>query len=201
MDAAEYLALMGMFCTSSVPSRILWALSTSLWLRWEHPALSAHFTVLISLSLSLPQPQSTMTSLQLIPALAAMGGEVLVAGGGAPSWALSVPITGCPHLCSQEHFPCEDLSLSISHQHPIALRQVTLLPFSQILFKHTFYVEMLTDNNICSLSSWALIWIVITPLAVICSLFAHYLFLSGLSLLQTTHYVVVIIKSPCSRPG
>lgn len=53
MDAAEYLALMGTLCTSSVPSRILWALSTSLWLRWEHPALSAHFTVLISLSLSL----------------------------------------------------------------------------------------------------------------------------------------------------
>lgn len=32
-------------------------------------------------------------------------------------------------------------------------------------------------------------------------MFAHYLFLSGLRLLQTTHYVVTIIKSPLHQAG
>lgn len=56
------------FVHAAFPSRILWALFTSLWLRWEHPTLSANFTGLISL------PWNKTTSLQLTPALAVLGG-------------------------------------------------------------------------------------------------------------------------------
>lgn len=126
--------------------------------------------------------------------------------------AVPVACTGClPPLCSWEilwvypaRIPVSSLSIP-PPKHPVALQIMfcRLFFFSSNIWTYIFYGDADGQQHLpLPASSCTLIWIVITSSGCdLCPVFAHYLFLSGLHLLQTTHYVLIIVKSPLHQAG
>lgn len=121
MDIVERLALVGTLCTRSLSQQ-----DSVGFVHLPVAEVGTRSTV-CPLHRAHLSPCRGIQSLQLIPALAVLVGEVLVAGGGP----LNAHHQMSPPLLPRhpQGFPCEDLSLSIPHQHPVGLQVMLLYLF------------------------------------------------------------------------